>query len=93
MIYPTIKKGFTMTMISIERTPNNEKAIKVQGYNSSAVLHCQNLIKKIIPACFRRYDRALRCWVVHPLGEAELHHFLCFAEAFVPAEVNRRLAA
>ncbi len=78
-----------MTLISIERMPNNEKAIKVRGRDSGAVLHCQNLIKKIIPACFRHYDRSLRCWVVHPFGAAELHHFLCFAGAFVPAEVRR----
>jgi hypothetical protein len=81
--------------IFIEKTLLGDFEIKLKSDDSdtAALLHCRNLMKRIIPACFRHYDRALRCWVVHPLGDAELRHFLCFAEAFVPAEVNRRLAA
>jgi hypothetical protein len=78
-----------MTVISIEQMPNNEKAIKVRGHDACALLYCRNLIKSIIPAYFRRYDRALRCWVVHPFGRAELYHFLSYADVFGPAEVRR----
>jgi hypothetical protein len=77
--------------IFIKKTPLGDFEIKLKSDDSDtdALLHCRNLIKQIIPACFRRYDRALRSWVVHPLADAELRHFLCFAAAFVPAEVRR----
>jgi len=79
--------------IFIQRLSTNERAIKMHSPDPDALLHCRNLLKRIIPSYLRRYDRSLRCWVVSEIAHADMHHFLCFAEAFIPAEVHRRLAA
>jgi hypothetical protein len=71
-------------MITLKRDPRGDFLI----FFASRDRYCRTLLKNLIPAYFRHYDRSLRCWVVHPFGVAQLYHFLSFADVFGPAEVR-----